>query len=75
MNLSDLKIEHKLINDALIKDRANKDHFLQELDDVQKNIQDYEDSKKTSVPSLLSVSTLTNDLPPAQLVSFLFLTF
>jgi len=36
MNLSDLKIEHKLINDALIKDRANKDHFLQELDDVQK---------------------------------------
>lgn len=48
MNLSDLKTEHKLLNDALIKDRANKDHFLQELDDVQKNIQDYEDSKKTS---------------------------
>jgi len=48
MNLSDLKAEHKLINDALIKDRANKDHFLQELDDVQKNIQEYEDSKKTS---------------------------
>lgn len=48
MNLSDLKAEHKFINDALIKDRANKDHFLQELDDVQKNIQEYEDSKKTS---------------------------